>query len=145
MAHPFALASPSRWRRFRRLSVGQRRLLIEAAARLAWAAVLVRVAPFHRVIRSGAVPLGPMMAHDHAAVARAVRWAAAVVPFRTVCLQQGLACQAMLRARGLDARLHYGVATGDGLEGHVWVMLGDATLIGGDEASRFKSVACFPD
>ena len=72
--------------------------------------------------------------------------AAAAVPWRAVCLQQGLALQWMLRRRGIDALLHYGLAKEQGRElaAHVWVAVGDNLVIGGDIASKFRCVATFP-
>ena len=144
MAGVLALASPLRWWRFARLEAGQRQLLVEAAARLAVAALRVRLLSFERSIRSGALPLKPFRTCDSKAIARAVRCAATVAPFRAVCLQEGLACQAMLRARGLDARLRYGAAVGEMLEAHVWVTVEEQIVIGQEEAARFQPVACFP-
>ena len=62
------------------------------------------------------------------------------MPFRAVCLQQALACQIMLRRRGVEARLHYGVAIGERLEAHVWVSVGNRIVIGEEEAGRFRSL-----
>jgi hypothetical protein len=79
-----------------------------------------------------------------------VRWAvetaARNVPWRAMCIQEGLALQRMLRRRGIDARLHYGIAkdqTGE-LQAHVWVAAGGSVVIGGSEAPRFKCVATYP-
>lgn len=46
----------------------------------------------------------------------------ACVPWRTVCLRKGLALQWMLRRRGIDARLHYGIGKDDvgALCAHLW-------------------------
>ena len=139
-----AFVSPLRWVRFARMAAGQRSLLVEAAVRLASAAARARLVPFQRAIQSAAGPLGPARRCDAEAIATAVHWASAVLPIRAVCLQQGLACQAVLRSRGLDARLHYGAALGQRLEAHVWVTVGDRVVIGEEEAARFRSVACFP-
>lgn len=119
-------------------------MLVEAAWRLLVAAARARLMPFHRAIQSAAVPLVPPVPCDAAAIAAAVRWGSAVLPFRTVCLQRGLACQAMLRSRGVDARLNYGAALGEQLQAHVWVTIGERVIIGEEEASRFRPVACFP-
>lgn len=141
-----AFASPLRWWRFARHERGQRALLAEAALQLARAAFAIRFLPFDRAIRSGAVRLGEARPVDAAGVARAVRWAAAVLPFRAVCLQQGVACQAMLRSRGADAKLHYGMAAGtERMEAHVWVTVDGSIVIGEEEAARFRPVATFPD
>ena len=91
------------------------------------------------------MPVGGAAGVEASAVAEAVRWAAAVAPFRALCLQQGLACQVMLRRRGVDARLHYGVAMQDGrMEAHVWVSTGGTVVLGTEEARRFREVASFP-
>ena len=90
------------------------------------------------------------MAPGDAAAVRDACWAveaaARRVPWRTVCFQKGLALHWMLRRRGVDARLHYGIGhdeTGE-LEAHVWVAAGGTVLIGGLEAPRFNLVATFP-
>lgn len=126
------------------MEANQHRLLVEAGVRLATAALRVHLQPFQQAIQSGALPLGARSGCDPEAIVRAIRWAAAVLPFRIVCLQEGLACQSMLRIRGVDARLRYGAAVGRKLEAHVWVTVGDRVVIGEEEASRFKPVACFP-
>ena len=83
-------------------------------------------------------------------IAEEVRWAveaaARNVPWRAMCIQKGLALQWMLRRRGIDARLHYGIARDEvgELQAHVWVAAGNSVVIGGAEAPRFKCVATFP-
>lgn len=51
----------------------------------------------------------------------------------------------MLRRRGVDAVLHYGIAREEAgeLQAHVWVAAGDAIVVGGAEAPNFKCVAKF--
>ena len=48
--------------------------------------------------------------------------------------------------RGIDARLHYGIASraANPLSAHVWVSVGSRAVIGGDEAPNFAEVAAFP-
>ena len=145
MPRLIALASPHGWRRLAQLSAEQRRLVLEAAVRLAWGAAFTRLRSFDSIIRSGSVPLTHARSAEPDAIAQAVRRAAAAMPFRAMCLEQGLACQAMLRARGIDARLNYGAAVVDRLEAHVWVTVGEQVVIGAEEAARFTSVARFPD
>jgi hypothetical protein len=76
----------------------------------------------------------------------AVISAAARVPWRVMCFQQGLAAQLMLRRRGVPSVLYYGVAQDDqnGLHAHVWVRDGDVDVIGGEMAYRFAVLATFP-
>ena len=135
----------SRWAR-----IGRRRraLLIEALLAVAVASAAVHFRAFKRAIRMGSLPLtNPPAAGD---ITEDVRWAvetaARNVPWRAMCIQQGLALQWMLRRRGVDARLHYGIARDEvgELQAHVWVAAGDAVVIGGDEAPRFKRVATYP-
>jgi hypothetical protein len=84
-------------------------------------------------------------------MSEAVRWAvlasARRVPWRTVCFQNGMAAQIMLRRRGINSILHYGVAkdTEEGLKAHVWVTVDGLALIGGEEAEGFACLASFPD
>lgn len=121
-------------------------LLIEAVLQLlrAWAAI--RFLPFRRAVTSGSAPLAGMSGATVDQVAWAVTAASAHVPWRTVCFQQGLALQRMLRRRGFDARLHYGIGHTDAgdLQAHVWVSVDDRFVIGGEQAPGFKCVAIYP-
>lgn len=126
-----------------------RLLILEAVAALAFASAAVALMPFRRAIRTGSLPLSPVPVGRRVSpveAAAAVRRAAAIVPWRAVCIEQGLALQRLLRKRGVDALLHYGVALteGDELKAHVWVDVEGATVIGGDEAANFARVASFP-
>lgn len=121
-------------------------LLAEAFVTLALASAAIRLLPFRRVAAAGsravaehAVPEGEI---DR--VRRAVQAWARRVPWRAVCFQQGLAVHLMLRRRGVDSRLHYGVAGAPELAAHVWVSARGRTLIGGEEAPRFTCLATFP-
>jgi hypothetical protein len=128
-------------------SARRRALALEAAARLTRAALLVRFAPFRIAVRSGAVPIAKSRGHSSIDDIRwAVDLASRNLPWRIVCFQRGLAMQAMLRRRGIDARLHYGARHDreGALAAHVWVMVGDRVVIGEDEAEDHQSVAIFP-
>ena len=135
----------SRWAR---LSRRRQWLLLEALAAIGAASAAVRLVAFKRAIRIGSLRLPSQAAAGD--ITEDVRWAveaaARNVPWRAMCIQQGLALQWMLRRRGVDARLHYGIArdeTGE-LQAHVWVAAGESVVIGGAEAPRFKCVATFP-
>ena len=80
------------------------------------------------------------------AVRRVVQAWARRVPWKTVCFQIGLAAHWMLRRRGLDSRLHYGVGRRDQdeLAAHVWVTLQDKVVVGEFEAAQFAHLATFP-
>jgi hypothetical protein len=122
-------------------------LLVEAVAALlaAWAAV--RFLPFRRAIVFGSRALGSLApAVDANAIGRSIVVAGKWVPWRAVCFQQGLALQWMLRRRGFDARLHYGVgyAGSAELQAHVWVTVGDEIVIGAQQVPLVRCVASYP-
>ena len=134
--------------RFRRLDRARRLLAIEAAITLAWVSTALRVLPFSRAIRLGAISLGkadPGPGLDECIWA--IETAARHLPWRIVCIQQGIAAQRMLRRRGIDATLHYGIAnnrTPGRLEAHVWVTVAGRAVVGGAEAREFAPVAAYP-
>jgi hypothetical protein len=135
--------------RFRRLGRERQSLLIEATVELALASAAVALLPFRRAIVRGSTPLGK--AGDRAGMVEILVWAieaaARRLPWRTLCIEQGLAAQRMLRRRGIDARLHYGARndhSASRLEAHVWVTVGDVPVIGGSEAARFAAIATYP-
>lgn len=131
--------------RFRQLPARRRALLLEAMASLALASAGLRLLPFKRAIRLGSVPLRRAVTGNAEEVAWAVEAAARRVPWRAVCIHKGIAAQRMLRSRGLDATLHYGIGNdSDGLAAHVWVNLDGAPVIGGEEARAFAAVGAFP-
>ncbi len=125
-------------------------LLVEASVALAAAAVVIHFLPFRRAIRFGSGGLSYVDPDPTIEmlrrIERSVDRASARVPWRTVCLQKGLALQWMLRRRGVDARLHYGIGKDDAgaLCAHVWVSAGQAMLIGSEQAPQFQTVATYP-
>ena len=135
--------------RWRRLDREQRLLLAEAAGALLRASAMLRLRPFKRAIRFGSIPLGTAVGRAGIVddCAWAVRACARWLPWRLVCIQNGLAVQRMLRKRGVDAVLRYGIATNRApgkLEAHVWVTVCDRAVIGGEEAKDFAPVAAYP-
>jgi hypothetical protein len=84
---------------------------------------------------------------EQADIVWAVQAAARRLPWRTMCIEQGIVAQRMLRSIGVEALLHYG-ARNDAMSGklaaHVWVSAGGTSLIGGEEASAFREIATFP-
>jgi hypothetical protein len=125
------------------------RLLLEAMAALAAASAAVRFLPFKRAIRADDLrtrTAGRGVEQLTAETSWAVRKASSLAPWRTVCIQQGIALQRLLRRRGVDAQLHYGVRQGDcgELTAHVWVTAGDAVVMGAADAPLFQPVATFP-
>jgi hypothetical protein len=132
-----------------RLDAKQRSLLTEAAATLVLASAALRVLPFARAITLGAIALARRS--GAAPTAQECGWAIEVVgrrlPWRTVCIHQGIAAQRMMRRNGVDARLHYGARTDSAtgkLEAHVWVTVDGEAILGGEEAAGFAEVAAYP-
>lgn len=139
----------SRFRRLRGLSGRQWYLLAEATATLSLVSVGLGLLPFRRAIRLGSVALPTERPRgDVESIVWAIKVAARRLPWRIVCIQEGLTAQRMLRRRGIDACLDYGVRThseGPGLAAHVWVTVGGQAVIGGEQAAGFARVAGYPD
>lgn len=130
-----------------RLSGDQRRLLVRAAVLLTVASAAVALLPFRRALSFGCVSLGEKSSLGVADFVWAVKAAARRLPWRTKCIEQGLALQRMLRLAGVDAVLHYGARHDPHsrkLEAHVWVSVGEEVVIGGDEAAGFAEIAAYP-
>jgi len=122
-------------------------LLGEALAAVAAASAAIKAMPFKRVGRfASRAPTRPRLAApgEIASLKRAVLAWARRTPWRVVCFQQALALQILLRRRGIASTLHYGIAQEDMLKAHVWLSVGGETVIGGEEAPRFREIACFP-
>lgn len=136
-------------RRWSRLGWADRCLLVEALAALALLRLAIIALPFRRVVRIGAAhPRRPAPADPTATIAK-MRWAiravSARVPFRAVCLEQGLAARAMLHRRGIPATLHFGARPGaTGLAAHLWVRAGCHDVIGTENAGDYKLLSTVP-
>lgn len=132
---------------FLRLPADRRSLIIEATASLALASAALALLPFRRAIRLGSVSLGKESAGNAERVVSAVETVSRRLPWRNVCIHKGIAAQRMLRRRGFDAVLHYGISNdreGGRLAAHVWVSLDGSPVIGGEEASAYTPVGAFP-
>jgi hypothetical protein len=140
-----------------RMGPARRRLLAEALLWLALSRLALLVLPFRRVAAhlGDLVPLdGEQLvsgSKEDARLAQEIGWAvrrmAAHVPFRAVCLQQAIAAKIMLRRRGIQSRLYFGVATGEPpvkkLQAHAWLLTADAKVTGYPVAEAFTKIACF--
>ena len=124
------------WRRFAALPAEERRLVREAAARLAAAWIGLRVMGFQRMRARAESLRGGKHGGDGSAelavarmVTRAEESAARHLFFRPNCLVQSLALLRMLRRRGIDAELRLGARNRTGkFEAHAWVTLGSVAL-----------------
>ena len=135
-----------------RISAAQRSLLWEAIAALAIARIALACIPFSRI----AAWLGTSGAESPAAVtpeqaqaAEAVGWAVSAlarrVPWDGRCFAQALAATAMLRHRGVDGTVSFGVREGAsaGFEAHAWLRVGTRMATGGPGHERFKAFTTF--
>jgi hypothetical protein len=140
---------PTAIQRWSRLAPSRRVLLLESAIALCASSLAVKVLPFRWAIRVSARS-GSSTAFVPQETVPDVRWAIDTatrhLPWTPVCIQRGLAAQWMLRRRGIDARLHYGLTTDDqeALRAHVWVDACGQTLVGAEEAGDYVRVATFP-
>lgn len=149
---PFAFT-----RRLSRLGFREWLIIAEASVMLAFAALAIKLVPFRTLagrLSAGDIGAAHLNASRDAAddtrradeATWAVRAAWPFLPWRTVCFQKGLALHLMLRRRGIQSLLHYGVAQRKelGLSAHVWVSVGGRVLIGGREAEGFACLATYP-
>jgi hypothetical protein len=130
-----------------RLPWREQRQVLVAAALLARVSVALKLMPFSKAILLGSVPIGGKQPDSRTVdeSVRAVRRASYTVPWRTVCIHEGLALQHLLRSHGVPAILRYGTNRLDGeLKSHVWVTVGNEIVIGGEEAPRFHLLASYP-
>lgn len=126
-------------------------LLAEAFLSLAASSAAIKFLPFRWVVAGAGrrprlrIPPQWQGPKPIPQVLWAVERTAALAPWRTVCFQKGLAVHRMLRRRGVQSALHYGVrrAADGNVEAHVWVTVLGQAVIGGDEAPEFTCVATF--
>ncbi|WP_326525154.1 lasso peptide biosynthesis B2 protein [Sphingomonas sp.] len=129
----------------------ERRAAAEAFVWLVAASLVVRFAPFRTIATIARRRVDARPPADPGRQVALVGWAVAAAArrarFRAVCIERGLAAQAMLRRRGIATTLHYGVArAGGNLTAHVWVRWGEHDVAGGAEAAGFRELAVFtPD
>lgn len=131
------------------LSGRQRRQALLAAALLGYANLALKFLPFSKAILLGSrsirhrTNLEPRLVTDWVS---AIKRASRAVPWRSVCIHEGLVLQRLLRRHGLPAILCYGTTQEDGeLKSHVWVKVGNELVIGGDVADRFQLLAVYPN
>lgn len=122
---------------------------IEAAIALTVAKAAVRCFPFRRMITMSSLRINRSasrwdprkISQASSIVARVGDW----LPWRSVCLDRALALQWILRRRGVDALLHYGVQLSDGsLNAHAWIVAEGQPLVGADLASQYVVLQIFP-
>lgn len=127
-----------------------RRLLWDAGLTVTGASAVVFLLAFSRAIRFGCAEA--RTPGEHKMSPEGCVWAVEAtvrkLPWRTVCIEKGLAVQRLLRRAGFDARLHYGARhnpeTGR-LEARVWVSHAGKLIIGAEQATGFAELAVYPE
>jgi hypothetical protein len=146
-----------KFRTFRAMRPHERQLAGEAAMNMLAARIALAVLPFARIARwmgpfsePGSAPAGAGPAS--AALVEQLRSAIAAVapnlPFRSDCLVQALAAQAMCRRRGITSTVHMGACPAGVLregETHAWSEASGVPLTGYPLPEGLVEVACFPN
>ena len=133
-------------------SRGHRRLLCEALVSLAVARLAIVCLPFRTIAAwmgtSGAQ--SPASASpEETSSAQQIGWAVGAlgrrVPWDGRCFAQALAAIYMLRRRGLEGTISFGVQHGSsaGIEAHAWVRLGSSVVAGESGYEQFRTLATF--
>ncbi len=125
--------------RYRALTAADRWLIVEAAMLLAVVRLGVAAVPFsilRRALDRAGRLLRPRTTGTSASSVARLGWAVAAVarraPFRSTCLVESLAADAMLRRRGYDSEIRFGVRppSGGALAAHAWVEHDGAVVFG---------------
>lgn len=94
--------------------------------------------------KSVSVPVaGPWDLTRGRAVARRVAYVAGRLPWHSTCLVRAVAGMLLLRRRGIAGGIiRFGVKReGGALAAHAWLLLGEETLLGGEEAGAYVPLA----
>lgn len=121
--------------------------LVEAGLAIASGSLRIRLQSFDRVARwaIGSAPAArPADVMEAAQARRAVLAWSRRVPWRALCMEQGIAAARLLARRGLPAVIHYGAVVKEGsLTAHVWVTSASIPVIGCENASEFAVLSRF--
>ena len=124
-------------------------LLAQAFVVLAAARVALRVVPVSAILRWQGQPVREIAGEDEKArQRRLVAWAVDVMARRSaidfVCFPRCLAGSYLLRARGVQSRLHYGVTREEGrLATHTWLESGGEVLVGGEVKDAYSTLGVY--
>ncbi len=127
----------SRLHKFFALPAGEQRLLMNAAAKLTWTSLELRILPFswwrHRLGDAGdaAANSSDVSKQPAERIAWAVGVASAYVPGAT-CLVQALVARSMMLRQGLPAQVRIGVRAGEAarVHAHAWLVLDGQVVLG---------------
>lgn len=109
---------------------------------------LIALLPFRRVAALAArgSHRGAITAAEARAIERALARTARLIPWRTLCFEQGLAALIMLRRRGHQATLYYGARhdADHRLTAHIWIRSGGVAVTGCADLDGYALLARFP-
>jgi len=135
-----------------RLTGARKWLLGEALFALLIARAAMALLPFRRIAAWLGAPSveGPATATAaEIGAAQEVGWAVGAVarrvPWDGRCLAQALAATGMLRRRGLEGTVSFGVRQGEsaGFDAHAWLRLGSCIVTGGPGHEHFQAFTTF--
>ena len=131
------------WRRFWSLTAADRLIVLEAGALMVFIRVFLKIAPFlvtRRALRAYARIARVRPSPVDAAHVDRIRWgvpaAARHLPFRSTCLVESLAAEAMLMRLGIPCVLRLGVRPPEShgaLDAHAWVEWSGGVVAGAVE------------
>ncbi len=137
---------------FLRLSLYQRFLLVEAAMLTGLARLSVLTLPFRwiaRVFGRQAELAGQEVAAANQELLKSVRWAFSAtssrVPWNANCLAQAIAATIMLRRRGHEGTVYFGVLKNEAgrCEAQAWLRSGGVIITGAGGLNKFSVVSTF--
>lgn len=138
--------------RYRKTPSTRRQLLWEALLALAVARIVLACIPFSRIaawLGTAGAESPATVTPEQAQAAEAVGWAVSAlarrVPWDGRCFAQALAATIMLRRRGVDGTVSFGVCEGApaGFEAHAWLRVGTRIVTGGAGHERFMAFTTF--
>lgn len=92
-------------------------------------------------------PLDPRAEGRALAIKQAIRAAARLTPWQSVCLPQALVAATLMRSLGIGFAVHLGLARGDEgagpMQAHAWTAAGGAIVTGAGQLGRYTRVASF--
>jgi Transglutaminase-like superfamily len=142
----------SNLKRYWSLHGSRQGLLWEALVALAVAQLAIVCLPFRRIaawLGTAGAESPATAAAEQVRKAQDIGWAVSVVsrrvPWDGRCLAQALAATGMLRRRGLEGTVSFGVCEGEVAEfdAHAWLRVGPCVVTGGPGYQRFKTFTTF--
>ena len=138
--------------RYLATSPSRKFLLVEALFALAIARMAMALVPFRSIaawLGTAGAQSAATATFDELQTAEEIGWAVGVlgrrVPWDGRCLAQALAATGMLRRRGLEGTVTFGVREGAsaGFDAHAWLRMGSRVVTGGAGYQQFRAFTTF--